>query len=326
MKEKNQERRLGQFLVNNKAIVIFLFLAIVLSFATDNFMTKTNLLNMVRQVCVMSVMSVGFTLILASGSIDLSVGYMLGLVGVFCALISKIAGLPVILVLLFSILFGMFLGFCNAFLFLTFKMPPFIVTLSTAQIFRGVTHLLCDGTPVSGLPDAIIAIGQDYFLGIPVQIYIMVIVAVVMAVFLRSTYLGRHAIAMGGNEEAARVSGVHVKRMRYIVYIIMGACVAIAAIIMDGRVASAQPTAGAGMEMDAIAAVVIGGTPLSGGYGNVLGSVFGCLIVGLINNGLNILNVSSYWQWIAKGALIIIAIMLDVQTSSLIKATKKRKA
>ena len=163
MKEKNQERRLGQFLVNNKAIVIFLFLAIVLSFATDNFMTKTNLLNMVRQVCVMSVMSVGFTLILASGSIDLSVGYMLGLVGVFCALISKIAGLPVILVLLFSILFGMFLGFCNAFLFLTFKMPPFIVTLSTAQIFRGVTHLLCDGTPVSGLPDAIIAIGQDYF-------------------------------------------------------------------------------------------------------------------------------------------------------------------
>ena len=154
----------------------------------------------------------------------------------------------------------------------------------------------------------------------------VVIVAVVMAVFLRSTYLGRHAIAMGGNEEAARVSGVHVKRMRYIVYIIMGACVAIAAIIMDGRVASAQPTAGAGMEMDAIAAVVIGGTPLSGGYGNVLGSVFGCLIVGLINNGLNILNVSSYWQWIAKGALIIIAIMLDVQTSSLIKATKKRKA
>lgn len=324
MEEKIQKRRLVQFLINNKAVVIFLLLAIVMSFATDNFMTKTNMLNMVRQVCVMSVMSVGFTLIMASGSIDLSVGYMLGLVGVFCALVSKINGMPVAGALILSILFGMFLGFCNAFLFLTFKMPPFIVTLSTAQIFRGITHLLCDGTPVSGLPDAIIALGQNYFLGIPVQVYIMVIVAVVMTVFMRSTYLGRHAIAMGGNEEAARVSGVHVKRMRYLVYIIMGACVAIAAIIMDGRVASAQPTAGAGMEMDAIAAVVIGGTPLSGGYGNVLGSVFGCLIVGLINNGLNILNVSSYWQWIAKGTLIIVAIMLDVQTSSLLRIKKKK--
>lgn len=280
-------------------------------------------MNVIRQICIMGIMSVGFTVIVASGSIDLSVGYMLGLTGVVGAQLSLIPGMPLIAALMLTVLFGAFLGFCNAFLFIKFKLPPFIVTLSTAQVFRGLTLLLCDGTPVSGLSKQSIFIGQGYILGIPVPILIMIAMTILIAVFLNYTRIGRHTVAMGGNPEAARVSGVNVTRIRYYVYILMGACVAVAAIIMNGRVASAQPTAGAGMEMDAIAAVVIGGTPLSGGYGNVVGSVFGCLIVGIINNGLNILKVNPYWQMIAKGALIIIAILLDVQTSKLLMRKKK---
>ena len=325
MEQTSLKKRIIRGSVNNKAVLLTLFLCLVLALSTQGkFLTATNLLNVVRQNCIMAVMAIGFTAVLASGFFNLSIGYMLGTVGVIGAILMKMEGLPFPFALLLTLVIGGAFGFINSLLIRRFDLPPFIVTLSTGQIFRGMTYLLSDGTPISGLPSQLITIGQGYFLGIPIPIYMMLAVGIILSVIMGWTSVGRHIIAVGGNREASRVSGINVVKVQHVVYTIMGICVSIAAILMNGRTASAQPTAGVGMEMDAIAAVVIGGTPLSGGYGNVFGSVFGCLIVGLINNGLNLLNVNSYWQWIVKGVVILLAMILDGQTTRLLNKLGKK--
>ena len=194
------------------------------------------------------------------------------------------------------------------------------------QIYRGVTLLICNGAPVNGLSDSFLFIGQGYMGSVPIPVIIMLVIAVGMALFMSRTVLGRHIILMGGNAEAARISGVNTKWVQNAAYMITGLCVAIAAVIMDGRVGSGQPTAGTGMEMDAIAAVVIGGTPLHGGSGNVIGSIMGALIVGVINNGLNLVKVNTYWQMAAKGILILVAIILDEGTNSFMRKKQAKAA
>lgn len=324
MEQRSFKQKTARMLLENKALILTVLLGVILAFATQGtFLTLTNILNVIRQNSIMAIMSIGFTAILASGFFDMSIGYMLGTLGILNALLAKIEGMPLVLAILLTLLLGTLFGFINSFLIDRFVLPPFIVTLSTGQIFRGATYLMCDGTPISGLPSGMITLGQGFIMGIPIPIYVMVAVAALMAVMMNSTCTGRHIIAVGGNREASRVSGINVLSVQHVVYMLMGVCVAVAAVLMNGRTASAQPTAGIGMEMDAIAAVVIGGTPLSGGYGNVIGSVFGCLIVGLINNGLNLLNVSSYWQWISKGLVILFAMILDMQTTKILNKIGK---
>ncbi len=326
IKKNGYGSKLLSFFMNYKSILIFLVIFIAMSILSDAFLSSRNLTNLIRQIAASSVLGVGFTFVVASGNIDLSVGTMIGMIGVFTALLSKM-GLPAVAVLAVGLLAGVLAGAENGLLINVFDLPAFIVTLADMSIFEGICYLACNTTPVSGIPDWYKTVGQGYVLGIPVPVWIMLAMAVIGTVILTKTVFGRNVLALGGNREAARVCGVNTTRVMYGVFIFMGICAAVSAFIITGRSASAQTGAGQGMELDAIAAVVIGGTPLSGGKGNIVGTVFGCLIVGSINNGLNLLNVNSNWQLVAKGCLIIGAIILDAQSARIrAKALKKKVA
>lgn len=260
----------------------------------------------------------GFTVVLASGGLDLSVGNMLSCIGVLYALYTRAMPLP--FALLLALLSGAALGLFNGLIAVKLHLTPFIVTLATAQIFKSIAYLLTDGKSVTGMSDAVRYIGQGLvFDVIPLSILIAVIMCLIMCVVMYRTGYGRHIIATGGNEEASRVSGIDVDKIKISAYVVMGLFAAMGGIVLTGRVSMAAPGAGEGMEMDAVAAVVIGGTPLSGGRGKMGGTIFGCLVMGVMNNLLNLTGVSSFWQWFAKGCIIILAIFLDAQTESFLK-------
>ena len=306
---------LRNLLMGNKAFLIVLAMSVVLAIMSPVFLKPSNLLNIVRQVCVSTLLSVGFTIVLSSGHMDLSVGTLLGFSGVILAKLMKDAGLPIPLAILIVLLLAMACGSLNALIITVFRVPPFVVTLATQSIFRGANYLISKLVPIAGLPDAFIYIGQGYMLGIPIPVYIMVSVVLVVWIMMNRTKFGRYILAMGGNAEAARVSGINIDKMRFGVYMCGGLCTGIAAVVMTARAASAQIAAGVGMEMDAIAAVVIGGTAMSGGNANVWGTLFGCLVVGVVNNGLNLLGVDANWQVVAKGMLILLAVIIDTLTA-----------
>ena len=303
--------RLRSLLRGNKAFLIVVGLCIILSIASPVFLRTSNLLNIVRQVCVSTLLSIGFTVVLSSGHMDLSVGTLLGLCGMVLAKMIKEAGIPLPIAIILTLLLGTACGALNAATITIFRVVPFVATLATQSIFKGANYLISNLVPVAGLPDELVLIGQGYLLGIPVPIYIMLLVIILVWIMMNRTKFGRYVLAMGGNAEAARVSGINVDKMRYGVYMVGGFCTGIAAVVMTARTASAQVSAGQNMEMDAIAAVVIGGTAMSGGNANVWGTMFGCLIVGIVNNGLNLLGVDSNWQVIAKGVLILFAVIID---------------
>ncbi|MCI8993411.1 MAG: ABC transporter permease [Eubacterium sp.] len=310
-----------------KALLILIGLVIVLSIASDVFFTPVNLINVLRQICASTTLGVGFTLVVASGSIDLSVGCMVGMVGTFSALLAtRAAGIPGIVVILITLGVGLACGLLNGSLISVLKLPFFIATIATMSIFQGVNYLACNNSSVTGIPDWFKKIGQGYVGVVPIPVIIMVIMVIAGVILVKKTTFGRNALALGGNKEAARVCGVNVRKVEIGVFVFMGLCAAITALILTGRAASAQTSAGQGMEMDAIAAVVIGGTPLSGGKGRMAGTLIGCLIVGCINNGLNLLNVDSNWQLIAKGILIIAAVMIDVWSAKFSDRMLKKKA
>jgi ribose transport system permease protein len=306
---------LMEFLLNNKALIILLLLCVSGVFVSPNFLNPINIRNVIRQICTSTIIGVGFTCVIASGNLDLSVGYMLGMLGVIMGLLSK-TSMPFPLVVLAGLGAGALCGLLNGIIGIRFRLPLFIVTLATGQIFRGICYLISNTSPVTGLPAAFKTLGQGYLGPIPVPVYIVILATLAIYVILNRTAFGRYAIATGGNRVAARISGINTDFITVAIYVLMGLCTTIAALIMTGRAASAQPAAGQGMEMDAIAAVVIGGTPLHGGKGKVMGTVFGCLIVGVINNALNLARVDSNWQLIAKGGLILIAVLLDVVTQT----------
>lgn len=312
------------FMLRNKTLLILLVLCVFAAVASSDFLQVKNILNVVRQVTVSGIIGVAFTMVLASGCIDLSVGYMVGMIGVIAASLSR-DGVPIIMVILGAVLVGCFCGAINGAIVTYLRLPGFVVTLATGQIFKGTDYIVCNTTTITGLDESFRVIGQGYLLGVPVPIYIMIGMAVLMAIILNKTAMGRHIIAMGGNEEAARLSGINANATKMFVYIMLGACAAVGALVQTGRTFCAQPDAGFGMEMDIIAAVVIGGTPLTGGIGKVAGTIFGCLIVGVINNILNLLGVSSNWQLIAKGILILFAIALDTISSLIIAKREARQ-
>lgn len=310
-KKRNSKFVMQEILMGNKAFMICLLLCIIMAFSSPIFMKVSNLLNILRQVCVSTLLSIGFTFVLASGQIDLSVGSMLGMCGMVLAKLIKEVKAPLPAALLITLILAMCSGALNALLITVFRVVPFIVTLATQSIFKGTTYLISDLVPVAGLPNNLLVLGQGYLFGIPVPVYIMLAVVMIAWLVINRTKFGRYVLAMGGNAEAARVSGINIDKMRFGVYMTGGFCTGIASIIMTARTASAQVAAGQGMEMDAIAAVVIGGTSMSGGNANVLGTLFGCLVVGIVNNGMNLLGVNANWQIIAKGLLILIAVVID---------------
>ncbi|WP_211284600.1 ribose ABC transporter permease [Rummeliibacillus pycnus] len=289
-----------------------LLIIIIISIMSPSFLTATNIFNVLRQVSVSALIAFGMTFVILTGGIDLSVGSTLALTGAISAGMLA-SGMDPILAMIIGLALGAVLGAVNGVIIAKGKVAPFIATLATMTIYRGLTLVYTDGKPVSGLGDSMAfqMFGKGYFLGIPVPVVTMIVAFFVLYFILRKTTFGRRVYAIGGNEEASRLSGINVDRVTIAVYAITGMLAALSALILTSRLNSAQPTAGESYELDAIAAVVLGGTSLTGGRGWIFGTLVGALIIGVLNNGLNLIGVSSFFQQVVKGVVILIAVLLD---------------
>lgn len=294
-------------------LLAFLLLVLVLSLLSDRFLTRPNIVNVLRQISINAIIAFGMTVVIIGRGIDLSVGSLLALVGVVTASLATgaTAALPAPVAMLAALGIGVALGSVNGAFVAYAGIAPFIVTLAALTIFRGMALAWTDGRPISGLPEAFGTLGYGTFLSLPTPIWVMLGFLLVTHVLLRYTALGRAVYAIGGNEEAARLSGIPVRRVLLFTYLYSGLAAALAALVLTGRLNSAQPTAGVMFELDAIAAVVVGGTSLFGGRGGVFGTLVGALIIGVIDNGMNLLNVSSFYQQIVKGGVILAALIVD---------------
>jgi len=288
-----------------------LILVTVLSFMSPYFLTIPNLLNVVRQVSIIAIISFGMTMVILTGGIDLSVGSMLAFSGAVTAGMIVNSGLNVFVAILLGLAAGTALGLFNGIAVAKAKLPAFIVTLAMMTVARGFTLIYTNGRPISGFDETFRFFGAGYLGRIPVPVIIMFILLFVIYILLKKTPLGRYIYAIGGNEKATKLSGINTDRIKIAVYALNGFLAAVSGIILTSRLNSAQPMAGEGYELDAIAAVVLGGTSLSGGSGGVVGTIIGALIIAVLNNGLNLLNVSSFYQLVAKGAVILLAVFLD---------------
>lgn len=289
-----------------------ILLIIVVSILNPSFLDLSNLLNLLRQISINGLIAFGMTFIILTGGIDLSVGSILALSSAFIALMIT-SGVDPIIALIIGVLIGFVLGAVNGLLVTKGNMAPFIATLATMTIFRGLTLVITDGNPITNLGDSYLfqLFGKGYFIGIPVPAVTMIIVFVILLIILQKTTFGRHTYAIGGNEVAAKISGIKVNKIKILIYGISGVMSALAGGILTSRLNSAQPTAGTSYELDAIAAVVLGGTSLTGGKGRIVGTLIGVLIIGVLNNGLNLLGVSSFYQQVVKGVVILIAVLID---------------
>lgn len=275
------------------------------------FLTPQNLVIVARQISINGILAVGVTYVLLTGGVDLSLGSVVALAGVVAASFAQAEGVPLVVPVGLGVLTGLACGGVNGFLVAWGRVAPFIVTLGMMTAARGLALVLSGGRPVSGLRPEFNRLGSGDWLGIPLPVLTLAFVTFLSWVFLRHFRPGRYIYAVGGNEEAARAAGIGVRRVKLLAYAICGALAGLAGVVLAARITTGQPNAGVGYELDAIAAVVIGGTSLSGGVGGVGGTIQGALLMGMINNALDLLNVSSYYQNILKGALIVGAVWLD---------------
>ncbi|CUH95938.1 hypothetical protein P22_2026 [Propionispora sp. 2/2-37] len=291
-----------------------LLVSVSLALISEEFLTVSNLLNVARQISLNAIISVGMTLVILTGGIDLSVGSIVAIAGsVTAGLILQGTGLAVAIGA--ALLLGAAIGGFNGLLITRGGVPPFIATMGMMTIVRGYSLIYTDGRPITGLSEQFRWLGGGYIAGIPVPVVLMVIIFAAAYIFLKQNRYGRYIYAIGGNEEATRLSGINTKGVLLSVYVIAGFMAALSGIILTSRLNSAQPTAGVSFEMDAIAAVVLGGTSLAGGVGTIGGTLIGAMIIGVLDNGLNLLNVSSFYQQVAKGVVILLAVLLDRKKS-----------
>lgn len=286
-------------------------LVAVLALISPPFFTAANIIDILRQISVIGILAVGQTIVIVTAGIDLSVGSILALSAVMAASFAHPGGYPFIVPVFVGLGAGLACGALNGLLVAKSKLAPFIVTLGMMTAARGMALVYTSGRPVFNLTDAYDTIGTGYFIGIPLPVVIFLFVVLFGMFILHYTRFGRYVYAVGGNELAAKVSGIRTDRILIAVYVLQGVLAGVAGIVLSSRVMSASPALGQGYELDAIAAAVIGGTSLMGGVGTISGTVVGALIIGVMNNGLDMLNVSSYWQQIVKGAIIILAVLLD---------------
>lgn len=293
-----------------KSLIGLVLLCIVITIVTPNFLSLSNITNVFTQVSVNAIIAIGMTFVILTGGIDLSVGSTLAISGAVGASIVKLTG-NVFLAIIVAAVIGIAVGLINGLLVSKGKLQAFIVTLATMTIFRGATLVFTDGTPISKLPEAFVKIGNGKLGFMPIPVIITIIIAIIAVYALSQTRFGRYLYALGGNEDASRLSGINTDKIKTLVYVVSGFASAIAGVIITSRIGSASPNAGTGFELDAIAAVVIGGTSLAGGEGTITGTLIGALIIGVLNNGLNLMNVSPFYQSIVKGLVILIAVLLD---------------
>lgn len=310
------------YLKRNAGILIGLLgICVIIAFKSPQFLTQNNIMNVLRQISSNMFLACAMTMILISGGIDLSVGSNIAIIGVIAGTLLGM-NVPIPLVILACFALGAFFGSINGFILSRTTLPPFIVTFSMMSILRGATYVYTGGTTVRIDNRAWINLGTGYvFDVIPLPVVYMVVILLIVWVILNKTQLGRHIYAVGGNEKAAQFSGIKVRRVRMFVYIFSGMMAALAGMVLCARSYSGNPLAGDGAEMDAIAACVLGGASMAGGYGFVGGTLIGALIIGLLNNGLNLMRIDSYWQIILKGVVILVAVYVDY-----VKNLKKNKA
>ena len=306
----------------NAGILIGLVaLCVAISFRSDRFLTQDNIMNVLRQISSNMYLACAMTMILIAGGIDLSVGSIVAITGVTAGTLLNM-GVPIPLTIIICLVLGGLYGTITGAIITNTTLPPFIVTYSMMQILRGATYVYTGGTTVRVDNRAFINLGTGYAFGfLPLPVIYLLIVFIIVFIVLNKTSLGRHIYAVGGNEKAAKFSGINVRRTRMFVYIFSGVMGALAGMVLYARSYSGNPLAGDGAEMDAIAACVLGVASMAGGYGFVGGTLIGALIIGLLNNGLNLMRIDSYWQIILKGIVILVAVYVDY-----IKNLKKNKA
>lgn len=300
-------KRFGQYGI----FLVFALICLALALSTPRFFTVPNLMIIGTQVSINALLAFGVTFVIITGGIDLSLGSMVAVAGVTAAMFAHPDTYPLLVPLFAGLGAGVFFGAFNGFAITKSKVPPFIVTLGTMTIGRGLALILSKGRPISNLSDSFNFIGGGNVFGIPFPIIILIIAFIICSIILNKTVLGRYMYAVGGNESAARASGIRVTNVKMWVYTLCGLLSAVGGILLTSRITTGQPNAGAGFELDAIAAAIIGGTSTSGGTGTMTGTLIGALLIGVISNSLDLLNVTSYYQQVVMGIIIIGAVVLD---------------
>ena len=291
--------------------LILLFVIVFFSIMSKSFMTSRNILNICRQVSMIGICSVGMTMVLLTGGIDISVGSIIALSGVVAAKLIAENMWPIFPAMVVGVIIGVICGVISGVMVAKFDVPALIATLAMQSIARGIAFILTQGIPVYGLPEEIRVLGQGYFLNIPIPVYIMVLMFFIGWWLLEQTTFGRHVYAIGGNEEVARLSGINVMMRKLQIYAFSGFFAGLSGIIMLSRVNSGQPNTSEGFEMDVITAAVLGGVSVAGGQGKIVNVIAGVLIMGMLGNGMTLMNLDEYWQWVTRGAVLLFAVAFD---------------
>jgi len=305
--QKNAKNIFGKY----GLFLSFIIICFTLSMLSSTFLNPRNLINVIRQISINGILALGVTFVIIIGGIDLGLGSYVAFTGCIAAIADHMLGHASTIPIFVGILMGIVIGSLNGLIITKGKVAPFIVTLGMMIISRGGALIITNGRPVSGLNEYFLFIGEGTIFGLPVPIILLLIVIFVSVIMLNQTKFGLYIYAIGGNEEASRASGVNVNKIKMLVFMLCGAFSGLGGVIQAARIDTGQPNIGMGYELDAIAAVIVGGTSLSGGIGNIGGTVLGVLIIGVINNGLDLLNVSSYYQQVIKGFIIIGAVLSD---------------
>ena len=290
------------------AMCVFL---VIFPTTRSTFLTQKNVFNILRQNASNLFLATGMTMVIILGGIDLSVGSVIALSGCVAAGCVVNLGMPEIVAFLIAIGIGAVVGMANGLVICKTNIPPFIVTLASMNITKGIALVYTQGAPIRCMTDAFKFPGAGYVGPVPTPVILMLIIFVIAILLVNRTHFGRHIYAVGGNAQAARFSGINVSKVKFLVHTFIGVMAGIAGVVIASRLYSGQPTAGDGAEMDAIAAVVVGGTSMSGGSGRLGGTLIGVLIIGVLNNGLNLMGVDSNWQYIVKGFVILLAVYVD---------------
>jgi len=291
--------------------MVLLALIILFTIASENFLVSNNLLNVARQVSMLGICAVGFAFVLLLGGIDLSVGSVITLVNIVAAWLMVEAGLHPAFAVILVLILSAAIGFLNGWIIATLKMPSIIVTLAMMIIIEGIAYLICEGLPIYGFAKSFAVIGQGYVGPIPIPVIIMAVIMALGGFILNKTFFGRYFYAVGGNEEAAKLSGIDVKKVKYLVYTLSGFFAGVAGVVILSRTNSGQVLSGKGFEFDVLTACVLGGVSVAGGFGKISNVLAGVLILGVLSNGLVLMDISQFVQMVIKGSVLMLAVALD---------------
>lgn len=316
LQNANKKMTMGQFFEKFATLIGLLVVILIFSLLKPKFLDINNIFNLLRQASINGLLAIGMTFVILTGGIDLSVGSILGASGIFAALVAQNQDIPWVVAVLVGLAVGLLLGTINGVVVSWLKVPAFVATLGMLSVARGVTYLASNAQPVPGLSEGFLKIGGGSVGIIPIPVIILAVVFIICTIILYWTKYGRYIYGVGGNAKAARVSGINVKKITCSAYMVAGVLAGLAGVVLTSRVSSGLAMAGQNYETDAIAAVVMGGTSLTGGKGRLWGTLIGVLLIAALNNGLDMMAVSSYWQLIIKGMIIVAAVIIDSMSSS----------